>query len=125
MENGILKIGSRTMVFNGGNPLSGCPKSYDEANKWADDVNANKSDFHEPKWSFDCGFKLDFDGPILDVSSRFYPPKSHYGPKWDGTVTIMLLGKEIIKEKFERDTLDQLKEAVEKFVKDFASKLNV
>lgn len=120
MEDGVVKIGNRTMIFNGGNPLEGCPKDYDEANKWADAANAEKSKFHEPKWSFDCGFKLNFDGPILDVSSRFYPPKTHYGPKWDGTVEILLLGKTIHKKSFECDTIDQLKDAVEEFIKDFA-----
>jgi len=114
-----------TMIFNGGNALDGCPESYDEANKWVDFANANKIEFHEPKWAFDCGFKLDFDGPILDVSSRFYPPKTHYGPKWDGTVTILLLGKETHKESFKCETLDQLKIAVETFIKKFTETLNV
>ena len=125
MEDGVLKIGDRMMIFDGGNPLEGCPKSYEEADKWADDANADKVAFHEPKWSFVCGFKLDFDGPILDVSSRFYPPKTHYGPKWDGSVSILLLGKTIHEESFECDTLDQLREAVEKFVQEYAERLNV
>src|SRR6056297_3289405 len=111
------------MIFNGGNPLEGCPKNYDEAHKWADDANTEKEELHEPNWSFDCGFKLDFDGPILNVSSRFYPPKTHYGLKWDGIVSILLLGKTIHNESFECDTLDELKEAVEGFIKDFSSKL--
>ena len=119
----IFKIDSCTMVFNGGNPLIGCPKSYDEANKWADNANSGKIDLHEPKWSFDCGFKLDFDGPILDVSSRFYPPKTHYGPMWDGTITILLFGEEVAEEHFEYSTLDQLKEEVEKFVTEIGLKI--
>ena len=85
------------MIFNGGEPLPGCPENFEEANKWTDNANKDKDEFHEPKWSFDCGFKLDFDGPIIDISSRFYPPKKHYGEGWDGTITVLLMGNEPIK----------------------------
>lgn len=57
------------IIINGGEPLEGCPPSWELANRWQKDANANKSD-DEPRWSFDCGFKLDFDGSLLDVSSR-------------------------------------------------------
>jgi len=123
MEDGILKVGNQTMIFNGGNPLDGCPDNFDEANKWADAANADKDDFNEPKWSFDCGFKLDFDGPILEVSSRFYPPKTHYGPKWDGNASFLLFGKEIHRKSFECDSLGQLRAEVEAYVKEYASKV--
>ncbi len=117
MSNNILKIDNKTIIFNGGEPLEGCPKSWDEAYKWVDKANANKNEHCEPKWKFDCGFKLDFDGPILDIESRFYPPKTHYGDKWDGNLSVRVLGKTIHEKYFEEDTLDQLKEAVESFVK--------
>jgi len=119
-NGGIIEHDRGTVVINGGNPLPGCPKSYDEANAWADKANEGKGDpgnWYEPMWSFDCGFKLDFDGPLVDVSSRFYPPKTHYGPKWDGSVSIRLLGKTISRREFEADTLDELKGQAEAFVR--------
>lgn len=121
--NNIIEINQHTIIIDGGDPLEGCPKSYDEAHKWEDEVNRNKDKNHEPSWAFDCGFKLDFDGPILDVSSRFYPPKTHYGAKWDGIVNILLLGKKIIKKEFECDTLDQLRNEVETYLKDIIKKI--
>ncbi len=122
MKN-IIETKNATLIFNGGDPLDGCPKSYNEANNWADRCNQDKDKNDEPVWSFDCGFKLDFDGPILSVSSRFYPPKTHYGPKWDGTVSIYLLGKKVNEEKFEEDTLDTLRIKVESYVKKTADQI--
>lgn len=81
-----------TLIINGGNALPGCPESWEDARSWQDKANEDKGD-SEPLWSFDCGFKLDFDGGILRVSSRFYPPKTHYGSTWDGTVTVSLILK--------------------------------
>lgn len=118
MENNILETDKATIIFNGGNPLEGCPKNYDEANAWADKANDERDKFTNPIWSFDCGFKLDFDGPILSVESRFYPPKTHYGPKWDGNTRINLLGKKITEKYFEAVTLDDLKTQVESYVKE-------
>lgn len=115
MSENIIQTESSTIIINGGDPLPGCPSSYEEANSWADEVNKDKSS-SEPRWSFDCGFKLDFDGPILKVSSRFYPPKSHYGPKWHGTVAILFRGNEILSKEFEEDTLELLKVKVETYV---------
>jgi hypothetical protein len=103
-------------IFNGGEPMDGCPKSWDDANAWAGVANENREDYEVPTWRFDCGFKLDFDGPIVRVSSRFYPPKSNYGPKWDGTVAITVADKEVIEKGFEFDTLDQLRAEVEAYV---------
>lgn len=109
------------IILNGGHPLAGCPENWEEANGWADEANSKKCIHNEPSWSFDCGFKLDFDGPILSVSSRFYPPKEYYGDGWDGMVTIGLLGKPIVEKKFECDTLEELRCDVEKYVKSFHS----
>jgi hypothetical protein len=35
---------------------------WNEARDWEKKANKNKEEHMEPKWSFDCGFKLDFDG---------------------------------------------------------------
>ncbi len=124
MEN-IIKTGNGTMIMNGGNPLKGCPENWDDARAWETAQNKDKNDGYEPIWSFDCGFKLDFDGPLLSVSSRFYPPKTHYGPKWDGTVSVLFLGKTIKKQEFECPTIDELKEQVEKYVAGLCSGISL
>ena len=80
---------------------------------------ANRNKDTKPKWKFDCGFKLDFDGPIVSVSSRFYPPKTHYGPKWDGNVTINIFDIKIIKKEFKCNTLNDLKNEVENYISNY------
>lgn len=114
MNDSIIKIGDKTIIINGGNPLEGCPSDWDEANRIQEKLNEGK-DEDEPQWNFDCGFKLDFDGSILRISSRFYPPKTHYGKTWDGTVGVFLLDKKISEKKFDCQTLDQLKTEVEAY----------
>lgn len=122
MENNIIEHATGTIIMNGGNPFEGCPESWEEARSIQEKFNEGK-EYGEPKWEFDCGFKLDFDGPLVRVSSRFYPPKTHYGSTWDGTVTIFILDKEVEEKKFDCPTLDELKTQVEEYVKSFAAKL--
>ena len=117
-ENEIITDGHH-IIINGGNPLPGCPESWDDAHEWEDEVNKDTSKWEVPQWKFDCGFKLDHDGPILSVSSRFYPPKSDYGPRWDGGCEILLMGNTVAQKEFECDSLDELKSQVEAFVSDF------
>jgi hypothetical protein len=112
------------MKLNEDTNIKGCLGNFDEAYRWLDKVNADKNEFNEPFWSFDCGLKLNFDGQILGVFSRFYPPTKWYGMKWDGTVSIKLLGETINKESFECETIDELKKAVEKFVKEYIERLS-
>ena len=120
MEDILLPNGT-TLIVNGGNPLGDCPLTYDEAD--VREVDLNKDTIEGIKWSFDCGFKLDFDGSLLSVSSRFYPPKTHYGEKWDGHCSISFCGGEVASKKFETDTLPELKSQVESFVREFMAKL--
>lgn len=121
--NNIIQTPNATIIINGGNPLPGCPKSWDDANAWEEKANEDKEEHREPCWSFDCGFKLDFDGPLLSISSRFYPPTTHGGSTWDGSVTVMLMGKDIEEKKFDCKTLDQLKIEVEQYVESIKSRL--
>jgi hypothetical protein len=122
MEDNIIEHGSGTVIMNGGNPLPGCPADWDEAKLIEDKLNDGK-DHNGRKWSFDCGFKLDFDGPIIIISSRFYPPKTHYGNTWDGRVSVMLYDTRITEKKFDCATLDELKVQVEDYVKRIADKI--
>lgn len=121
-ENEYTATNGATIIVNGGDPLPGCPESWDEAYAWADKMNEGKTE-EEPRWSFDCGFKLDFDGSILTISSRFYPPKNHYGPKWDGSVTVYFLEEKVENKYFECETLQELAEQSEAYVKDVQNRV--
>ncbi len=103
-------------IINGGNPIGDCPTDWDEAKAWETLVNSGRIEEDEPTWSWDCGFKLDFDGPVLSICSRFYPPKTHYGPKWDGAVSVYVLSEEVEEKTFECSSLDGLKDEVEDYV---------
>lgn len=104
-----------TIIINGGTPFNGCPTSWEEAKNIEDSLNKGLENEYV-KWSFDCGFKLDFDSPegIVYVSSRFYPPKEHYGPTWDGTMTFFVKNKKMWEFKFDEKDLTTLKKKVEK-----------
>lgn len=117
----VIQTENSTIIINGGNPLEGCPKDWKEAESWIEMANGEKED--GPLWSFDCGFKLDYDGSLLSISSRFYPPTTHGGPTWDGTVSVYFLDKEIREKKFDCKTLDELKTQVEAYVKDLEIEL--
>lgn len=114
------KIGK--VIINGGNPLPGCPSNWDGAHDIEAKLNEGKVEM-DPKWSFDCGFKLDFDGSLVSISSRFYPPKEHYGTTWDGAVTIYLLNEVIAKKEFDCQTLDELEKAVNDYIQTIKEKL--
>jgi len=78
-----------------------------------------------PKWSFDCGFKLDFDGSLLTISSRFYPPSSFIetNTDWDGAVTVYLLDKEVHRKTFKCKDLNTLKSEVSVYLEEIKGKL--
>jgi hypothetical protein len=123
MEDNIIKIGKSTIIINGGNPLSGCPESFAKAEEWSKEANGDRDQFSSPMWSWDCGFKLDFDGPLLRINSRFYPPKTHYGPTWDGNVSVMIGGEIIEKKAFDCTSLDELRNQVEAYIESVKSRI--
>ena len=91
--------------------------TWHDAHSWRHEANSNRESYEVPTWEFDCGFKLDFDGPIVRASSRFYPSRSgEHSLKWDGTVTIMIVDKDVVEKKFECESLDQLRTEVESYV---------
>lgn len=120
MSEGIVNLpNGKILIFDGCNPLPGCPENWEQAKEWEEKANGEKDKFTNPIWSWDCGFKLDFDGPLVSVSSRFYPPKTHYGPRWDGTIHIEVLGKEVITREFDCASLEELRGKAEAFVQSF------
>ncbi|HDZ04861.1 hypothetical protein LCGC14_0371040 [marine sediment metagenome] len=102
------------IIINGGNPLKDCPTDWHQAEKWCDDANNKRADY--PQWSFDSGFKLDYDGDLISLNCRFYPPKTHYGETWDGTATVSIFGNKVEEKKFDCETLEQLKAEVESYI---------
>ncbi len=93
-------------------------KMWPFADEWAKQRNDNCEDLTELEWSWDCGLKLDYDGSILKVLSRFYPPhKSHadYG-LYHGDVDFYIVGVKIFSKSFEAKTLDVLCNQVETYV---------
>lgn len=121
-NNNILHNSGGTIIINGGNALQGCPNDWDEAALIIEKLNKGY-DNDNLKWSFDCGFKLDFDGDILSVCSRFYPPKTHYGPTWDGHVSIYFMGEKISDKEFDCPTLDELKIQVDSYILETTNKV--
>ena|SRR5690554_5683435 len=98
---------------------------WDAAYKWQEEANEEDNLI---KWSWDCGLKLDYDGDVCCISSRFYPPhksSSEYG-KYSGTISVMIGdGDEYIHEhKVEAETLDELKSLVEGYVSEILEKIH-
>lgn len=98
---------------------------WDAAYKWQEE--ANKED---PliKWSWDCGLKLDYDGDVCKISSRFYPPhksSAEYG-KYEGTISVSIGDWEenLHEHKIEAATLDELKELTEAYVSKILAKMH-
>ena len=122
MENNIIEHPRGMIIISGGNPLEGCPKDWEEAKSIIEKMNDGKTG-NEPQWSFDCGFKLDYDGGLVNISSRFYPPKTHYGPTWDGVVHVYLLGKLVEDKEFDCPTLNELKRQVDEYISNIIGKM--
>ena len=98
---------------------------WDAAYKWQENVNVEGSLI---KWSWDCGLKLDYDGDVCRISSRFYPPhKSSVGyGKYHGTITVTIIDaiEGIHKHEVEADTLDELQKTVENYVSKILDKMH-
>lgn len=87
--------------------------NWNSAHEWADKANEEKEPkWSEPRWSFDCGLKLDFDGGLLRVSSRFYQVKENI---YDGSITFCVGDDEIFTREFSSRHIDNLRNDVEKY----------
>lgn len=100
--------------------------TWKNAEAWENWANADKEgDYAEPQWKWDCNFKLDFDGPLLRISSRFYPPHKNKHDGWEGTVCVVLIEKEIEEKEFIAPNLDDLKRQVEEYVQNVISRVKI
>lgn len=98
--------------------------NWDKAREWEKWVNREKDGNHsEPNWSFDCSFKLDYDGAILHFSSRFYPPAGYYGKGWDGTVSVYHRDDVLNEVKLNAPTLSDLVDMVETHCRKYEDKV--
>jgi len=98
---------------------------WEAAYKWQEEVNEKDNLL---TWSWDCGLKLDYDGEVCSISSRFYPPhksSSEYG-KYHGTISVLIRNSDecLHKYEIEANTLDELKIAVEDYVSKIIEKMH-
>jgi hypothetical protein len=98
-------------------------EAFQAAYEWADKANENSN--NQCQWSWDCGFKLDYDGELCNISSRFYPPHKYsaeYG-KYHGWISVYVSEKQVFRKEIEAETLDKLKILVEKEVLELENKI--
>jgi len=98
---------------------------WDAAYKWQEEANGEDNLI---KWSWDCGLKLDYDGDVCRISSRFYPPhksSSEYG-KYYGTISVMIGDAEeyLHEHEIEAGTLDELQNLAEDYVSKTLDKMH-
>lgn len=68
-----------------------------------------------PVFTSDCGYKLDFDGPLMTVSSRFWPPKQAYGEMWDGGIQVLFMDNKLLEKEFSDKTFEGLTSKIIKY----------
>ena len=93
---------------------------WEKAKIWKEDANADKNDYLEPVWSWDCGLKLDFDGPLMSISSRFYQINDDI---FSGSVSILIGGDNLHEREFTGKHITFLKNQVEEYVESVRGKL--
>lgn len=115
-------------------------KNWKDADAWIVSANNGLDEQidEKPFWYWGPGFKLNYDGNIISISSRFYPPESKHlslsvhfessgETEWTGNVTIYCSINEHyeIKKAFSCKALDDLKLEVESYVHTMNEKFNV
>ena len=129
MKDNVIKTDTHTLIFNGGQPLKDTPQNWAAAEAWAEQANNANPNIVPPEkthpltWSWDCGFKLDFDGGLVEVGSRFYHPSTYGGPNWAGTVTVFIAHKKAIEKRFDCPDLPQLEKEVNAFISEIQARL--
>lgn len=95
----------------------------DNAQLWVHQANKDKEG--GPTWDWDCQFKLDFDGDVLSIASRFRRSDRH-GPldgAWEGTVWVYLLSNLITQQGFKGKDVNEIRDKAEAYVQDLATKI--
>lgn len=98
-----------------------------------------KEGLSDLEWTNDCQGKMDYDGEVLSVSTRYWPRGGGFhimtgGGSWEGNETrpeikpsahssILLFGKEIVKKEFEGETPAEVHYAVEVWVREQVTSL--
>lgn len=89
--------------------------NWDNAKKWAESANEGKNPkYSEPNWSWDCGLKLDYDGGLMHVSSRFYQVNEDI---FDGSVSFYIGDEAIFNREFSSKHIEVMKKDVEEYVR--------
>jgi hypothetical protein len=87
---------------------------WNEAKECAENANSEKQIQEiEPRWSWDCGLKLDYDGGLLRVSSRFYQADNNI---YNGSVSFLIGDETLFDREFSCRHIDVLKADVETYV---------
>lgn len=87
---------------------------YEQQSVWAEQANKDKEgEFQNPRWSWDCGSKLDFDGGLLRICSRFY--SIGVDDVRDGSMAFYIGDEEIFSREFSSRHIDVLRADVEAY----------
>lgn len=93
------------------------------ASSWQREANKNSTIM---RWGWDCSLKLDYDGEVCSINSRFYPPHKNsadYG-KYSGDISVMIGNECLNNHSIEATTLDELQEAAENHVSQILEKIH-
>jgi hypothetical protein len=71
----------------------------------------------------DCGFRLNFDCPIVGLSGTFYPPASGNGITCEGYFNISLMYANVYKKEFVGDTISDLAKQGNEYIDGIAAQI--
>ena len=112
--------------------MTGETYSYEDLNYKFAVANKDKQGYGVPKWTLDCQQKFSFDGQIISIDSRFYPPnyncdwETKKGGGWGGGSVTVYAGDTLIKKKYfkPKESIDELMKEVEEYVEKLKEKLH-
>ena len=82
----------------------------------------------KPKWTLDCQKKFCYDGSIVEINTRFYPPNynANDGGGWGGGLVEVVGDGVVFDKKYfkPRGTIDELMVDVEKYVSETTVKIH-
>lgn len=66
-----------------------------------------------PAWTLDCQGKQDWDGVLVELSTRYWPSNYQSNGKVSTNCSILLAGEPLVSKEFEADTESQVKAITE------------